>query len=616
MKMKNKIKILNRVVFICVLSFNLLALAQLKPTDARRQRQKLAYEYERLGEYEQALRIFNELYQQNPNDFVAIDGIQRILFAQKRYPEVIQFLENSLKHRYEARIHSELGSAYYLNGDKKQAEQIWAEVIKRNEKQPHVYQFVARAMLKNRLYDEAIEIYLKSRKRLKDESLFTIELANLYAARNDYRQSTREYLAHLKHNPKQLSYIKVSLSHFVAEDRETADLITTIIKENITEAPQYVHLRRLLIDIYLTIGKYQEAFNEMVVLDEMTGSNKKDKEIGFDLFDFGNTVLQNGAYAYAERAFELVLTKYPHSIYTEQARFGLARSHHLQENYEQALLEYENLIKRNNDSYQAQEALFQIGDVKLNQQFDPAGAREAYRKIITFYRRGERYDQAIFKIGECYFAEGNLKEARKWFKAPLKEQKIIPSTRIAALYNLALVDLVENQLDAAQKNFDEIIQEASGKRNDEEYVLVNDALEWSLLLEENRAHEPSFRLFLQTILLERQRKFAEGLALLDSILTTHSNDPIADEAFLKKGKFLIHQQDYVGAIKNYQTLIDKYTDSFHCDLAKFRIGEVYESGLGDYHQAIREYEEFLVAYPNSMFIDEVRRKIRKLEQNL
>ena len=120
-----------------------------------------------------------------------------------------------------------------------------------------------------------------------------------------------------------------------------------------------------------------------------------EKHVGKALFEFGNEVLNDGEFFYAEKAFNLLIQQHPESIYADQALFGLARCYQLQENHSQALEAYEQLIQRNHRSYQAQEALFQIGDVKLYEQFQPArsaaGLFENF-KFLSARRQARRSD--------------------------------------------------------------------------------------------------------------------------------------------------------------------------------------------------------------------------------
>lgn len=585
------------------------------PSGEIQQRQKLGYEYEQLGDLESALRIFQELYQTNPNDFIAFEGVKRVLVAQNRLDDAITFLENRLKSRYDLRIHSDLGTLYFLNNHQKQASRIWEELLEKNQGNANAYAYVARAMLQSRLSDEAIQVLLRGRKQFRDENLFSNEIANIYAAQNDYKNATIEFLKNYRANPNQLMLIKLSLSRFVAEDSESAPTIIRLLNQEIEQNPGAFQLRELLVDIYLTSGNYEKAYAEIVRLDENPKRRADKKQDGKDLFEFGNNVLNDGEFLFAEKAFNLLIQKYPASVYVEQALFGLARSYQLQENHSQALQAYEQLIQRNNRSYQAQEALFQIGDVKLHEQFKPAEAREAYQKILKFYQRGEKHDEAIFRIGDCYFAEGILTDARSWYEKPLKENAPI-KVQISALYNLILVDLAESKFKEAQNRIQLLLEKANQPGAPTDIPQVNDALEWMLRLNDPAKNEIALAYFTQTLLHERQHEYRKAVELLKQIEEQYPNDPIADDALIRQAGYYHTLGEFANSINSCQVLIQNYPRSFLCDQAKLKIGKIYETDLAQTETALREYEAFLIEYPRSVYLDEVRRRIRELQKNL
>jgi tetratricopeptide (TPR) repeat protein len=604
------------IPFCWVFVFSVFAQLPLKPNE-RQLQQRLASEYERLGDFEQALRIYTKLYQQDSNDNVVADAIQRVLIEQKRYDEAIKFINQRLLQRYDLRVHSELGNVLYKMGDEKAASDTWNVIIQKNEGNPNVYQFVARMMIQNRLLDEAIQVFQQGRKKLHDDDLFTLDLAGLYAARLDYRKATKEYLRYLSQNPSQYAYIELNLNRFTSEEPEALADVIQVLKEFLGRAPEQLNYRKLLVSTYLSVAAFDQAFAEIIELDAREAVTKKKNEGGEMLFEFANYALQDGNYSFAEQSFKLLLQRYPQSVYAERARFGLARSLQLQENHGGALEIYQQLLTQDQNSYQAAEALLQIGDVKLNSQFDPASAREAYLKLLKDYRSSENYTKATFRVGDCYFAEGNLKEARKWYEKPLKEKGVAAPVKIQASFNLAQLDLAEDHFEDAQTRFNEIVSQVDVKNDFEGQTLVNDALEWSVLIEENRVStDSSFHLFTKTIQLKRAHKYDQAVAKLTTIILRFPTAVIVDEALAKKAEFYTLLGNYLNAVKTYQQLIQDFPESYLGDQAKFKMGGIYETNLMDYHQAIQTYEQFLVEYPKSIYLEEVRRRIRILERNL
>ena len=104
-------------------------------------------------------------------------------------------------------------------------------------------------MTQNRLVEKAINVLLGGRKQLNDDNLFSIEIANVYAAQNDYKNATIEFLKNYRPNPNQYALIKLSLSRFVAEDSESAPTIIQLLDQEIQQNPAVGQLRELLVEI-------------------------------------------------------------------------------------------------------------------------------------------------------------------------------------------------------------------------------------------------------------------------------------------------------------------------------------------------------------------------------
>ena len=91
-----------------------------------------------------------------------------------------------------------------------------------------------------------------------------------------------------------------------------------------------------------------------------------------------------------------------------------------------------------------------------------------------------------------------------------------------------------------------------------------------------------------------------------------NNKEIADEALFNLGKLNVTLKDNLGGIESFRELVAEYPSSPRTAEAQLRIGELYETLIEDYALAEKEYEALLINYPNSIYIDETRKRIRQL----
>jgi outer membrane protein assembly factor BamD (BamD/ComL family) len=81
---------------------------------------------------------------------------------------------------------------------------------------------------------------------------------------------------------------------------------------------------------------------------------------------------------------------------------------------------------------------------------------------------------------------------------------------------------------------------------------------------------------------------------------------------LKKAEIEVRVKRPVDALRTLQGLLASFPKSTERDKAQFRIGEIYQFTMHDTDNAIKAYAEILSGYPNSLFTDEARRRIRAL----
>ena len=87
-----------------------------------------------------------------------------------------------------------------------------------------------------------------------------------------------------------------------------------------------------------------------------------------------------------------------------------------------------------------------------------------------------------------------------------------------------------------------------------------------------------------------------------------------DDTWLRIGQLEYQLGRFQQSLTAFQNLIQKQPKSVHCDLAQKMIGEIYEIGLKDFSKAQQAYEVVLTSYPNSVLLEEVRKRIRGLER--
>ena len=612
MKLRGKMKRISRLCFFLIILNVLPVLAQ-TPEIVLRQQRRLAIEYERLGRYEKALEIYQELFTANAQDFSAFDGVKRCLMAQHQFMEAITFVEAYLVQNDKAHIRADLGSIYFAAGMDKKAREIWRAVLAQNETNTSAYLFVANGMLASHLVDDALNTFKAARKKMNNPNLFASEMAGILAGRLEYEKAVIEYIKYFKQYPRQISYVERGITNLMAQDKKATKAVLSLLEKTLKKEKGNKYLYELIVHAYMAVGDYDAAFRHLKKFIELANQNPRANQIGDELFAFAHDALRDEAYIISEKAFLLFFDKYSNSPYLQKAEYYLAQCYQKEGKIDSALAGYQRIIGTQAHSFQAEKALFQIGNILLGDRFSPKRARTAFEQILKIQRPETRKAIAMVRIGDCYFAEGKLKEAKRWYQKALSNAPEKPEIQIEASYFLAEVALAENKIETAVSLFGTVVTVADNQEESAASQLKNDALDWLLLLEDpNVKTDPGLLPYSGRILMEKKHQQDQSLEVLNQIISMIPASKLADKALQQLADIYQRQEKYEDAIFAFETLLKEYPENFYSDRAKMKIGEIYYQKLGDFEKARQHLEAFLVWYPRSTYIGRVRQMLTSL----
>src|SRR5258706_8535597 len=145
-------------------------------------RLRLAQSYEHTGDFEAALKLYQELFKKDSTNYLLADAIRRMDMQLKRYDDAIVLVEKIIHSApNDVNMVAQLGAIYYLKSDEPKAGETWERAIAISPKQQTTYALVASSMTQNRLFDRAIVIYQRGRTACNDPALFTADIAYLYS---------------------------------------------------------------------------------------------------------------------------------------------------------------------------------------------------------------------------------------------------------------------------------------------------------------------------------------------------------------------------------------------------------------------------------------------------
>jgi tetratricopeptide (TPR) repeat protein len=394
--------------------------------------------------------------------------------------------------------------------------------------------------------------------------------------------------------------------------QQVESLLLKKLKENENNLP----LRNILAALYMRSANYQSALQEFSLIDEyiVTRPDREKQKIGSQLFSFAQNAFNDGKYQYAIQAYTLLLSRYPDSPYSANSQYGMANAYENSGDFAKAIEMYQEIINTYKKSPLAKQSYFRIGEIKLDHFAAPEEAENNFQEVLKIPSNASLNFSAMFRIGDCYIQRGLLDQARNWYSQMVARYGSNDEVEKKALLEIGKIDFWTGNFDAAQKNFSKIQSEPVNITNDKAGFYVNDALDFTMFIEENKQNPESLKKFASASLLVDQKQYDKAITIFYEIVQNSTADPLIDDTWLRIGQLeyqLGHHQKALTAFKN---LIQQQPESVHCDLAQKMIGEIYEVGLKDFSKAQQAYEVVLASYPNSVLLEEVRKRIRGLEK--
>jgi tetratricopeptide (TPR) repeat protein len=571
---------------------------------------QLAQNFEEADEWERAVTLYEELYKSEPTNFIFLDGLRRSYTQLKEYDKAIGIIRRwFITHPRDINLMTTLGGLYYDSGNETAADSVWKVVLFIDPNNVQSYRIVANEMMQHRLYEQCIRTYIDGRTMSKSEVLFADELGTLYAALQQYTLATQEYLRLVKKNPDQLSFVQSRLSAIILKP-EALQAASEIVKAEVKISSDNIALHRLYVWLLMEERRYDSALEHYRIIDRLANAN------GSELFNFAQQLNQEHASLAASEAFKEIINRFDKSGLLPYARFGYARALEELSNeadtlaseslptYRDAIQIYESIASTRDHPDLAVQSLFRIGVIKFEKLFDLNGALSAFNKIKEFPNTMNILYDAAIKNGEVQTARNDLVAARKEFERIAEIPLVIYQDQ--AVFKLAELNYFETQFDTSLS----LLKRFNTNLNTD---LTNDALQLQYFIQENKTSSlPALIEFAKADLQIRQRRYPESLSRFLDIVKQYPTALLLDDAMMKIGELHLKLKQTNEAIAAFRFIADSIQLSILKDKAQFRIAEISENILHNKAQAITAYEKLLERFPNSLYAEQARKKIRLL----
>lgn len=549
-----------------------------------------------------------KLYNQTPLNFEYFDQLIQRLVKEKQYKKALQITEQRAQIAPSDLPMIQLMKGWiYTNDNKnKQAEAAFQEVIRIGAGNNHQVPRLASKFELLGLQNWAIRLYEAASEIMNSPRYYGQQLAVLYAQQEEWTKAIDITITSGVNTFKSFDDVKAQLLVYIHEDKNLISHTSKQLLKAINDAPNDPYYAELLIWLYTHRNDWNGALIQVRALD------MKQDLPGLKLLQFAEVCKYEKQYNTAIKALDIILgdIKYellhPNALalklttqfvsLTQQYPLPLADLNELANKYATFIsdqphfrlsnqaLEFVDLL--GNYLGQAPQAIQFLSTIQATDKpANIAGRLKLFHGDFLVYQNDVWEASLVYSQIEKALREDLLGEEARFKNAKLA-------------YYRGDFKWAKVQLDVLKNATSELI--------------ANDALYLSVLLTENITEDSTsvaLQSFAQAELLSFQKQYDKALQVLDSLAKALPEHALNDDIWMAKAQLFIQQQDFKQAANAFQAIIDQYSDDVLGDDAYYKLAVLKETHFNDWDSAKQLYEQLILKYPSSTYVQVARQKL-------
>ena len=284
------------------------------------QESKLAQQYFLSGEYEKAAKLYEKLYDRgnNNNDYYFNRYID-CLIALEEFKKCETILKQELKRNpREVQLYVTYGNLFEKQFKDDKAKEQYRNAIKKMPSDRYIITQLANAFTNLMKYDLSIETYERGTQLLRDPTIFSYNLGDLYRRKGDSEKMIEHYLNSLSANPGRLNSMKTIFQRYLTN--EDFEELQVQLYSRIQDEPNVIQYPELLSWVFIQKKDYKNALRQARALDRKLDEN------GGRVFRLGGIAANDKDYDAAIEAYDYIVAEkgLTSSFYIEAQRESLS----------------------------------------------------------------------------------------------------------------------------------------------------------------------------------------------------------------------------------------------------------------------------------------------------
>ncbi len=576
--------------------------------------EQLAREYYRLGDFEKAGAIFEDIYKKKKVQSIYEKYIDCLIKTQS-FKKAEKTIKNFYKKKNIPTILIDLGKLYAFQGELDLANEAFEKAIKEAEKEKRFLSIVGSKLYKEKKYNFALKSYLLAKKE-NSKAQYYIQIANIYSHLGEVESMYKELIELVIQYPQYFQTCKNIIRRTISDDNlndNNQNLKKLLIKNIQKNNSQKIY--KLLVWLFIQEKNFNKALDYEISIDKKVTDNLT------DIIDLADISLSNNDYKTTQKALQYVLkNSNPSSFNYEYSSWKLLDIEFgkLKKQAIKKTTDVDELIKKHQDFLH----LFGI-------QSETITVLHNYCYLLAFESNKEDnaiqiLNQAIinpnltkYDVATCKMELAKILTAKDdvWESILLYSQvendfkeEIIGQQ---AKFEKTKINYYNGDFEWAQNQL-KVLKHSTSK------LIANNAMKLSLLISDNLnldTTNTALLLYAKSELFFEQKKYQLCLDKLKEIENDYPNHMLIDEVLFKKFNLFVKTKEYKKALESLEKICSTYYYDILYDDALFYQAELYELVFKDNLKAQQKYEEVLLKTPNSIFVNKAREKYQSLRTN-
>lgn len=593
---------------ILILTLSFLA-CSLVPLSA--QQDKLAQQYYLSGEFEKAASLYERLYRQNEaNDFYLSRYVDCLINLQEFVKGADMLKKEIKKNQDKLQLYVMYGNLLERQNQIDKANEQYQLAIKRLPADRYQIQRLAQEFTRSTKYDLAIATYEKGGDLLKDNAVFSYNLAELYRLSNNAPKMVENYLSSLDASSNRLATLQSIFQRFFGDDeyQELQRQLYTRLQKD----PENISYTELLGWVFMQNKDYRNALRQLMALDRRLNEN------GGRVHRLGEIAANDKSYDVAIQAFEYIQKeKGVNSPYyvDSKRRLLAARRNQITEKHQYATedlkaleLEYIRFLDEFGRSRSTANIILEFSELYALYLNNLDKAIETLESLIKLPGvSGSVLAEAKLNLGDYYLMQEDPWEATLLYS---QVDKAFTEDVLGheARYRNARLAYFNGDFEWAQAQC-EVLKASTSK------LIANDALDLSIFIMDNLGLDTtaeSLMLYAEAELLIFQNRFDEAFQKLDTLLEKFPKHSLEDDVYYAKARVYLRKQNFEAAASMLEQIVAEHFEGIRGDNALFELAELNEIHLNDPEKARELYERLFLELSGSTFAVEARKRYRRL----